>query len=86
MNLYLLDSLPPGGDYVCGEPGAKSAVGNEQLRLLWSEDRQMMLFFFFCSCLAAVLMDQIAGVSIWNIFYGLKISDGKDVIVCRLQI
>ena len=47
MNLYLLDSLPPGGDYVCGEPGAKSAVGNEQLRLLWSEDRQMMLFFSF---------------------------------------
>ena len=36
MNLYLLDSLPPRGDYVCGEPGAESAVGNGQLRLLWS--------------------------------------------------
>ena len=71
---------------MCGEPGAENAVGNEQLRLLWSVGPADDAVFFFCSCLAAVLLDQIAGVSIWNIFYGLKISDGKDVIVCRLQI
>ena len=33
MKLYLLDSLPPGGVCVCGEPEAESAVGNGQLRL-----------------------------------------------------
>lgn len=71
---------------MCGEPGAKSAVGNEQLRLRWSEGPADDAVFFFCSWIAAVLLDQIAGDSIWNIFYGLGISDGKDVILCRLQI
>ena len=85
MNLYLLDSLPPGGVCVCGEPGAESAVGNGQLVCDGRKGLQMMLSFLLqlngCSeC------DQIAGFSIWNIFDCLVTPDGKDVLVCRLQI
>ena len=55
---------------MCGEPGAKSAVGNEQLRLLWSEDRQMMLFFSFAVAWLQFywtkLLESAFGIFLWS--------------------